>query len=72
MDTDHQPEWQPTTMPEALARSLRDMMMVSGQPNPRDYLHDRILYDEHRRQWDQAKAALEWFNREQAAGTTNV
>ena len=58
-------EFPPMTLPEALARALRDMMQINGQPNPRYYPHDRGLYEEHRRQWDNAKAVMEWFNREQ-------
>lgn len=63
-------QFDPMTLPEALARSLRDMMQVNGQPRPQDYPYDRGLYEEHRRQWDNARQVLEWYNRDH--GTKNV
>jgi hypothetical protein len=59
-------DFPPVTLPEALARALRDMMQINGQPSMRDYPHDRGLYEEHKRQWDNAKRVIEWFNREQS------
>lgn len=55
------------TLTEALARSLREIMQANGRPSVNEYhRRERSLFEEHIAQWERARSALAWFEREQA------
>ena len=66
-ELDHDPA-STLTLTDELARALRNMMAINGEPRRNDrsapgYHYDPGLFETHSAAWRHAKQALEWYDR---------
>jgi hypothetical protein len=69
-EIDHDPA-STLTLTDELARALRNLMSMNGEPRRNDraspgYHYDRDLFETHAAAWRHAKQALEWYDRTQS------